>query len=375
MIKENEGKILVIDKQGKSQQIFQHELKSAGFKVHITESGIEGIKAAKKIKPHLILLDIGIDDFDGFEVLKTLQKDTVLMDIPILIMTSQGGYDNIIRSFKMGASDYVKKPFYTSEVIARCKTLVSLKQKNDVIRNSHNFIDNLMRGMAHDLNTIFNAMIHFDVIEKTVKEIENKIPSKIHESLNEDFKLIEKTINYLKLNIKNGAEIIKNSIDIHEVNQSIKSLNSIDDIIQSIVDVMRRNLAKSNVKLDLNIQKHLPPIFCNKLDIHRLVVNIIINSIYAINKIDNPLIKIRLWENVNVLKISISDNGRGIPDSEIPHIFEEHFTTREKGNGMGLTLVKHIVDDLGGEISVFSNVGEGTTFTISIPAGEEGELL
>ncbi len=373
MTKENQGTILVIDRQGKERDIFQNILESEGFKVHTTDRGIEGIKAAKQIDPHLILLDIKIPDMDGFEVLKTLQRDTALSNIPVLILATQIGTDDIIKSFTMGASDYVKKPFHSNELMARCKTLVSLKQKDDEIRNDRNFIENLMKGMTHDLNTIFNAMIHFEVIEKKIKEIENKIPSQIHETLRDDFILIDRTITYLKSNITTGAEIIKNSLTIQEVDRSVKSANSIDDIVHSVVNTIRRNLAKSNITINLYIKKNMPQVICNKSDIYRLIVNIIINSIYATNKIEKPEINIRLWYNKNIVKISISDNGTGIPDEALPHIFEERFSTREKGKGLGLALVKRIVDGLGGEISVFSSVGEGTTFTISIPESEKSD--
>ena len=367
MIKENEGIILLIIRRGKEQQLFNNELEQEGFKVHITDSGIEGVETARQLCPHLILLDINILQMDGFEVLKMLKKDAPLNNIPVLILSTQSGTDDIIKSFKMGASDYVKIPFNSTELMARCKTLVSLKKKDDIIRNDHNFINNLMKGMTNDLNTIFNSMIHFDVIEKKIKEIENKIPSQIHNAISDDFKLINKTITFLKLNISNGAEIIRNSINFHEVSQSIKSLNSIEDTIQSVVNSMRRNLSKSNIKLNLNVQNDIPPVTCNKSDIHRLLVNMIINSIYAIGNVNNPEINLRLWHNENMVKISISDNGVGIPDNVLPHIYEEHFTTRENGQGMGLAISKRIVDDLDAEISVFSKIGVGTTFTISIP--------
>ncbi len=230
-----------------------------------------------------------------------------------------------------------------------------------------------MKGMTHDLNTIFNAMIHFEVIEKKIKEIESKIPAQIHDALRDDFILIDKTITYLRSNIATGVEILKNSLAIQEVGQSMKSVNSIDDIAHSVVNTLRRNLAKSNISINLYVQKNMPPVICNKSDIYRLVVNIVINSIYATNKIENPEINIRLWYNENIVKISISDNGSGIPDKALPHIFEERFTMREKGKGLGLSLVKRIVDGLGGEISVFSNAGEGTTFTISIPGAQQSD--
>jgi len=367
MINKNEGIILFIIRSGKEQQVFHNELEQEGFKVHITDSGIKGVEAARQLCPHLILLDLNILKMDKFEALKMLQKDTPLNNIPILILSTQSDTDDIIKSFKMGASDYVKIPFNSTELVARCKTLVSLKKKDDIIRNEHNYINNLMKGMTHDLNIIFNAMIHFEVIEKKIKEIEKKIPTQIYNTLSDDFKLIDKTTTFLKLNISNGAEIIKRSIDLHEVSQSVKSLNSIDDTVKSVVNSMKRKLSKSNIKLNLHVQKDIPSVTCNKSDIHRLIVNIIINSIFAISNIENPEITIRLWHNKNIVKISISDNGAGIPDDVLPHIFEEHYTTRENGQGMGLAIVKRIVDDLDAEISVFSTVRDGTNFTISIP--------
>ena len=115
----------------------------------------------------------------------------------------------------------------------------------------------------------------------------------------------------------------------------------------------------------------LPPLYGYPQQLNQVFMNLLINAAHAI---ENPgEITVRSWAQDDLLYVSISDTGQGIAPEVLPKIFEPFFTTKEvgQGTGLGLSITYDIVRKHGGEITVESEVGAGTTFTIRLPAGQE----
>ncbi|HEX7174981.1 MAG TPA: ATP-binding protein [Pyrinomonadaceae bacterium] len=100
--------------------------------------------------------------------------------------------------------------------------------------------------------------------------------------------------------------------------------------------------------------------------------NLIINGMQAMGS-EGGSLTIRLSSDDGVVRVGVSDTGRGIPPDNLPKIFEPYFSTKETGTGLGLAIVKKAVDDHGGHITVESKQDEGTTFTVTLPIGERGQ--
>jgi two-component system nitrogen regulation sensor histidine kinase NtrY len=100
----------------------------------------------------------------------------------------------------------------------------------------------------------------------------------------------------------------------------------------------------------------------------RVVTNLVKNSIQSIPKdIANPKINVKVVSENNSVKITVEDNGSGIADDTKSKIFEPKFTTKTSGMGLGLAMVKNIVETFNGSITFTSQLGEGTTFTVTFP--------
>jgi two-component system NtrC family sensor kinase len=111
----------------------------------------------------------------------------------------------------------------------------------------------------------------------------------------------------------------------------------------------------------------LPLTKCYPQQINQVFMNLLINAVHAIEK--QGEITIKTWEQDKSIWAAISDTGRGIPKEHLSKIFEPFFTTKEvgKGTGLGLSITYEIVQKHNGEITVESEVGNGTTFTVRIP--------
>lgn len=127
----NRAEILVIDDEPQIQKLLSIVLESNGYKVSSAMTGSDGISLAASRQPDMILLDIGLPDKSGLEVLKDLRQ---WFFKPILILSVQNGEEDIISALDAGADDYVTKPFRTGELLARTRT--SLRRQSEGNGNS-----------------------------------------------------------------------------------------------------------------------------------------------------------------------------------------------------------------------------------------------
>lgn len=101
----------------------------------------------------------------------------------------------------------------------------------------------------------------------------------------------------------------------------------------------------------------------------RVITNLVKNAIQAISQIDNPKVDIELTDDSKNVIIIVSDNGHGITDENKPKVFEPKFTTKTSGMGLGLAMIKNIIETYNGNITFTSNEGEGSTFNVTLPKG------
>jgi signal transduction histidine kinase len=119
----------------------------------------------------------------------------------------------------------------------------------------------------------------------------------------------------------------------------------------------------------------LPPIMADRESLRSLFTNLVINAIEAIDGAGGK-VEIKLSSaNERMVKVEVIDTGGGIAADDVAKVFEPYFSTKDTGTGLGLAIVKKAVDDHGGSISVSSKQGEGTTFTITLPANEKGDTM
>jgi DNA-binding response OmpR family regulator len=119
------GRILSIDDDAAIRQFLSAVLKADGYEVLLAADGAAGVVAAKAELPDVILLDLIMPYASGFEVLRHLRDDPATRDIPVLVLSTQGGEDDIVRALDQGAEDFLIKPFYARELLARVRKVLA----------------------------------------------------------------------------------------------------------------------------------------------------------------------------------------------------------------------------------------------------------
>lgn len=139
-------------------------------------------------------------------------------------------------------------------------------------------------------------------------------------------------------------------------------------IIENSVEMFQERLARNRVLVELKAEEPCPNVLADIDQMSQVLINLIMNAVHAMP--DGGTLRIGLTQENDMVKLTVADTGHGIPQEALKKIFEPFFTTKEfgKGTGLGLTVVKGIIEEHQGSIAVESLPGGGTTFTILLPA-------
>jgi DNA-binding response OmpR family regulator len=117
--------IFIVEDDQIVAKLLKHTLTRRGYLVEVAHSGREAIEKLDELPPNLILLDIILPHFDGFEILKKIRAKNEWSEVPTIMLTSKTQELNVVRAFDCGANDYVTKPFQMEELVARIRRLTS----------------------------------------------------------------------------------------------------------------------------------------------------------------------------------------------------------------------------------------------------------
>jgi len=149
---ENKFKILIVDDQPQNLQVLAFSLNDLGIKTIAAINGQSAILSAEQNLPDLILLDIMMPEMDGFEVIKILKNNPKTQNIPVIFLSAITETKEIVKGFKLGAVDYISKPFSREELIARVQNQLNLKIANDTIKQQAHEIELAYSKIRKSLN-------------------------------------------------------------------------------------------------------------------------------------------------------------------------------------------------------------------------------
>ena len=191
--------ILIVDDTPKNIQLLGTVLKETGYRVIVATNGNSALSILEKTKPDLILLDVMMPELSGFDTITKIKENEDTKNIPVIFLTAKTEPDDVLEGFKLGAVDYITKPFHANELLARVKTHLELKINKDLIQNLLDFQKGLvlMIDEARILyanksflnyveysnlilfNNEFNSFLdYFDILEENHLELEFKLKPK-----------------------------------------------------------------------------------------------------------------------------------------------------------------------------------------------------
>tara|TARA_B100000530_G_C15844091_1_gene442544 strand:- start:30 stop:713 length:684 start_codon:yes stop_codon:yes gene_type:complete len=217
-------KIAVIEDNKTNIKLIRYQLEMEDFDVHIEETGNAGLKMIKNQKPDMVILDIGLPDIDGFELCKTLRKDKVTKDYPIIMLTAKGEDRDKIEGLKLGADDYITKPYNADELILRIKNLLtrSIKYKEN---NGFKKVKELEVDYSKREVKVKGKLVNLTFSEYQILNLLIDNPGKVY---------TKKELNRIIFNINEEVESRTIDTHVHNLRKKLKSSGSLINTIRSV---------------------------------------------------------------------------------------------------------------------------------------------
>jgi two-component system, sensor histidine kinase and response regulator len=362
-------KILVVDDQPINVQLLKRKLEREGMQVVAAYSGQEALDLVQKEKPELILLDVMMPDMDGIEVCQRLQDNEDTRSIPIIFVTARSSKEGKLEGLGVGAVDYITKPIDLDETLARVQTqlrfaaitkeVIDLQRRLTEARRAAT-IGAVTQGIAHNLNNLLGVIIGYLDLIKTY----NEKPELVKKNAQHVEDAVQRIVSIIR---QLGTLVTKTRLPVTKV--------GLQRILEGGVHryqteyKITQPVTINNPLGDLIIETHIEA--CEEL-----LSKVLINAWEAYGD-DAPEDKRPVTitaeltgdsENRKTVVIRIEDQGRGIDPEIRDHMFEPFISSKQTvGVGMGLTVARHALRSMGGDMNVEERPGGGSVAILTHP--------
>jgi two-component system sensor histidine kinase/response regulator len=374
---EEEVSVLVIDDERGIREGCRRALTPLGYQVDVADTGATGLRKLREAPFQLVLLDLMMPGMSGMEALTRIHE--IDPNIVVIIITGYATVEAAVQTIKRGAYDFISKPFTSDELIQvvnqglehrrltlENKRLQSVEEEAKELARAKVELEKLdamksrfMLTVAHELRAPVAAIQGYMglILDGYAVEDEHEMVESAHRRAGELLDMIDDLLVLAR--VKERAVAVEH-----------KRTVSVAAALEEVIALLKAEAAQKGLTLTVDIRNR-PEMLADKEHVKRLWTNLISNAIKYTPHGGN--VAVSLTEEDGQIVGTVSDTGIGIGADEIPRIFEEFYRTPEakkiedNGTGLGLPIVKEILESYGGTIDVESTMGEGTRFTFSLP--------
>lgn len=361
----DDKRILVIDDEQVMLESCSKILQKDGYAVETFDNGQEGIARFKQAPPPVLIVDLKMPDIDGMQVIQQVRE--IDSEAIIVVITGYATVSAAVEAMKAGAYDFLPKPFTPDElrlIIRRGYERWNLARESKRLRREKDEIErNFVTLVSHQLRSPLAAVRQcLDALEFVTKNcVSEESATFIYRAQARTDELLATIKDWLTLSkLKRGVKCDDNaSVDLA-------------DVIRQVAQSYEQRAESEGVELRQDVALELPRVCGDNACIGVLVGNLVSNAIKYNHR--GGFVEIATGRRNNAVEVKVIDSGMGIPAQCLPHLFKEFYRVKNEktgtitGSGLGLTICKAIVDELGGSLEVSNNEKEGCTFTVLLPA-------
>ncbi len=344
----NRERVLIIEDEMDLLDLIDFNLTRRGF---VTECALDGRDALEKIgsfNPEVIILDLMLPGVDGWEICAELKK--LKKELPVIMVTAKSMPEDKVRGLEAGAADYMTKPFSMKELVIRIDKILEKKRRREAQ-------DIVFHEVANRITTIG---CYSNLLQRNKAALPDGDAAHYLKTINNQVACAVESISELKA-----------LTDVESGEMSLKDERcDVAGIVRQAADSCKAAAELRSIRIRITGAEIAPAINADGTAIKQVFMNIIGNAVKY--SPENSGVDVAVRPGAEGLSVSIKDEGRGIPAGDLHHIFENGFRAGNvkgvHGSGIGLYVVKKLVDAMGARLEARSVLGRGSVFTVVFPA-------
>jgi two-component system sensor histidine kinase/response regulator len=398
------GTLLIVDDEEGPRQSLRVVFKE-DYNLLLASDGARAIELAKEHKVNAAVIDIRMTGMSGIEVLEKLKA--IQPTIEVIMLTAYETIDTVRQALRLGACDYLNKPFDIATIRKAVSTAMERHSLADEIRSNNEKLaalqgelhnQKLQEEITRTRGEIYASIIHdingpLTIISGFIQIINQRIGDSYRVE-GEDLEVVKDRLKRITRQVSNCIEISHRYLSFMRQHSNASARVRVNTILEDLHELLNVHPSKVPHQLKIHHLSEDVELQINGTDLIQILLNLAINALQA--SADPHLVDIRgkilpdavdlshIQDGPNdrilnrdgfknlapLLQLSIQDDGPGIPSDVISQIFQPYFTTKPegKGTGLGLSIVHRLLKEGKGCLHLHSTVGEGTTFKLYLPA-------
>ncbi len=364
------SKVLVVDDQPVNVQLLKRALEREKITVITAFNGPDALELMDREQPDLILLDVMMPEMDGIEVCQRIQASPTLKTTPVIFITARSSKEGKLAGLGVGAVDYITKPIDLDETVARVQTQLRVVQVNREMLDLQRRLQETRRtaavgaitqGIAHNLNNLLGVVLgYLDLIRVNADR-----PAAVRSNAEHLDAAVQRIVSIIR---QLSSLIVKSRLPTAPC--------PLDDLLASTLRRFYTELRQENMVTVINPLGSLP-IHTHVEVFEDCLVKLLINAHESYGEGYTGPRKITLRTSVEatgpegsfgILRIQVEDEGRGIDPQIRDHLFEPFISSKNTvGVGMGLTVARHSLRNMGGDLAIADNPAGGVIATFTHP--------
>jgi signal transduction histidine kinase len=395
--------LIVDDEEGPRQSlrlIFKDD-----YQVFVAADGASAVKLAQENRIDAAVLDVRMAGMSGIEVLERLKF--VDPDIEVVMMTAFETTDTMRQALRLRACDYINKPFDVSTMRAAVENAMHRHTLESEIHTNAEKLQQLLselqnqkieEQMAQTRGEIYASIIHdingpLTVISGFIQLMNQRIGNATRMEV-EDLEFIKDRLKTITRQVTNCIEISRRYLGFLRRQPDEVPRVGVNQLLSDLSHLLRVHPSLGNNQLAIRPLAQDIGVRMNGTDLIQVLLNLGVNAFQCVSRphsveleshvlsepldlakfkdgTEERLLNVESLENIPpLLTVSVRDNGPGIPPELLPKIFQPYFSTKgpRQGTGLGLNIVQRLIKEAKGALHVRTRQGEGTTFTVYLPA-------